>query len=137
MTEYASIFTMSDMDLGKTSLAEHSIRLTDNTPFKECYQQIHEVVREHLKDVLEIGAIQPLCSPWASPVVLVHKKDGMLQFCINLKKLNACMIKDSYSLLLIEDTLDRLNGAVCLTALDIKSGNWQVEMDEASKPLMA
>ena len=47
------------------------------------------------------------------------------------------MIKDSYSLPRIEDTLDSLNGAVWLRALDLKSSYWQVEMDEASKPLMA
>ena len=35
ITEYASIIAMSNMDLGKTSLVKHSIRLTDNTPFKE------------------------------------------------------------------------------------------------------
>ena len=40
MTEYASIFAMSDMDLGKTNLVKHSIRLTDYTLFKELYQQI-------------------------------------------------------------------------------------------------
>ena len=70
---------MSDMDLGKTSLVKHSIRLTDNTPFKECYWQIppsmYEKVREHLKEMLEIGAIWPSHSPWASLVVLVCKKD--------------------------------------------------------------
>ena len=32
--EYASIFAMHDMDLGKPSLMKHSTRLTDNTPFK-------------------------------------------------------------------------------------------------------
>ena len=51
--------------------------------------------------------------------------------------MNACTIKDSYSLPRIEDTLDSLNGTIQFTALDIKSGYWQVEMDEASKPLMA
>ena len=38
ITEYADIFAMSEMDLGKTSLVKHSIGLTDNTPFKEHYQ---------------------------------------------------------------------------------------------------
>ena len=46
-------------------------------------------------------------------------------------------IKDLYSLPRIEDTLDSLNGAVWFTALDVKLGYWQVEMEEASKPLMA
>ena len=49
--------------------------------------------------------------------------------------MNACTIKDSYSLPRIEDTLDSLNGAVWFTALDLNSGYWQVEMDEASKPV--
>ena len=61
VTEYASIFAMSNMDLGKSSLVKHSIRLTDNSPFKECYRQIplslYVEVREHLKEMLKIGAI--------------------------------------------------------------------------------
>ena len=82
MTEYAGIFSMSNMDLGKTSLVKHSIRLTDSTPFKEHYQQIPpsmcKEVREHLKEMLEIGAIRPSLSPWASPFILVSKKDSEL-----------------------------------------------------------
>ena len=92
-------------------------------------------VGEHLKEMLEMGAIQPSHSPWASPVVLVHKKDGKLQFCIDLRKLNAPTIKVSYSLSRTEDTLDSLNGAVWFTVLDLKSGYWQMKMDEVPKPI--
>ena len=46
-------------------------------------------------------------------------------------------VKDSYSLPRIEDTCDSLNGPVWFTALDLKSGCWKVEMDEASRPLTA
>ena len=92
-----------------------------------------EEVGKHLKEVPEIGAIWPLHSPWASLVILVCKKDGKLQFCIDLITLNAHTINNSYSLPRIEDTLDSLNVAVWFTALDLKSGYWQVEMDEASK----
>ena len=70
ITEYAGIFAMNVMDLGKTSLVKHSISLTNDTPFKEHYQQIppsmNEEVRRHLNKVLEIGAIWPSHSPWAS-----------------------------------------------------------------------
>ena len=135
------MFTMWDVDLGKTSLVMHSIRLTDNAPFKKHYQYIslsmYEDVWEHLKEMLEIGVIHPSHSPWVSPVILVWKKDRKLWFCVDLRKLNPYTIKDSYSLPRIEDTLDKLNVAVWFTALDLKLGYWQVEMDEAPKLLTA
>ena len=92
---------------------------------------------KHLKEMVEIGAIWKLNSPWASAVVLVRKKDGSLRFCIDLRHLNNRMIKDAYSLPRIEETLDCLNGAKFFTSLDLKSGYWQVEMEEESKPLTA
>ena len=84
-----------------------------------------------------MGAIRCSNSPWVSAVVLVRKKDGSLHFCIDLQRLNACTIKDAYSLPCIDETLDCLGGAIIFTSLDLKSGYWQVEMDEKSKPLTA
>ena len=98
---------------------------------------MYEEVREHLKEMLESGTIQPSHSQWASTFTLVCMKDIKFRFCIDLRKLNACTIKDSYSLPRIEDILDSLNGVVWFTALDLMSGYWQVKMDEASKPLIA
>ena len=119
-------------DLGKTSLVQHEIKLSNKTPFKERYRRIpphqYEEVRKHLQEMLDIGAICRSASTWASPVVLVCKKDGSLQFCIDLRKLNNQTIKDAQSLPWIEDSLH---------CLDLQSGYWQVEMIEASKPLSA
>ena len=87
--------------------------------------------------MLDIGAIHRSTSPWASPVVLVCKKDGSLRFCIDLRKLNNQTVKDAQSLPKIEDSLDCLDEATIFTSLDLQSGYWQVEMTEASKPLTA
>ena len=70
-------------------------------------------------------------------MVLVRKKDGGLRFCIDLHKLNNRTVKDGYSLPRIEDTLDCLHGAVWFSTLDLKSGYWQVELEEDVKPLTA
>ena len=54
-------------------------------------------------------------------------------FCIDLRRLNAQTIKDSHGLPQIEETLDCLNGAEWFTSLNLKSGYWQVEMEEDSR----
>ena len=87
--------------------------------------------------MLDIGAIQQSTSPWASPMVLVHKKDGSPPFCIDLRKFNNLTIKDAQSLPRIKDSLDCLDGTTIFTSLDLQSGYWQVELTEASRPLTA
>ena len=91
--EFGSLFALESLDLGKTSIVKHKTRLDDYTPFKERYHRIppnlYEEVKKHLKEMLDIGAIQKLNSPLASTVVLVRKKDGSLRFCIHLRHLNA------------------------------------------------
>ena len=67
-------------------------------------------------------------------MVLVQKKDGGLRFCIDLRKLNNWTVKDAYSLPWIDKTLDSLQGSQWFCSLDLKSGYWQVEMDEESNP---
>ena len=139
--DFHDVFALNPLELGRTSLVQHTIKITDTKPFKERYRRIpphqFEEVRKHLKEMVDIGAIRRSNSPWASPVVLVKKKDGSLHFCIDLRKLNARTIKDAYSLPRIEESLDCLNGAQIFTSLDLKSGYWQVELDDESVPLTA
>ena len=82
LEEYSFLFAMDSMDLGKTDLIQHHIELTDFTPIKDRYRRIpphqYDEVRKHLREMLKIGAIGKISSPWASPVVLVRKKDGSL-----------------------------------------------------------
>ena len=124
--EYGQLFALDDLDLGHTSLVKHELKLNDYTPFKERYRRIpphqYEEVKKHLKEMLENGAFRKSNSPWASPVVLVRKKDGSLRFCIDLHRLNSHTIKDAYSLPRIDETLDCLGGSIIFTSSDLKNG---------------
>ena len=141
LLKWEHLSAQNNLDLGKTALTKHKIKLTNSTPFKERYRRIpphmYDDVRAHIQEMLDIGAICKSHSPWASAVVLVCKKDGGLRFCIDLRKLNERTIKDAYSLPQIDETLDSLQGSQWFSSLNLKSGYWQVEMDEESKPLTA
>ena len=141
LLKWEHLFVHSNLDLGKTALIKCKIQVTDQTPFKECYQciplHIYNDVRAHIQEMLDISAICKLHSPWASAVVLVEKKDSSLRFCIDLRKLKNWTIKDAYSVPCIAETLDSLQGSQWFSSLDLKLGYWQVKMDEKSKPLTA
>ena len=137
----AKVFSKDDMDMGRTNLVKHHIKLTDPVPFKEAYRrippQMYDEVKTQLQEMLDLGATRPSNSPWASAIVLVRKKDGRLRFCIDLRKLNNRTVKDAYSLPRIESILDSLGGAQIFSTLDLKAGYWQVEMAEECKAYTA
>ena len=79
--------------------------------------------------MLEQGIISPSSSPWASPTVLVTKKDGKTRFCVDFRELNKRTKKDAYPLPRVEDCLDNLGGAKWFCTLDLQAGYWQVDVD--------
>ena len=143
LKEYHDIFSLEKRDMGHTNTTKHKIVLKDldTPPFKERFCRIPppqlDEVREHLKLMLDAGVIWPSNSPWCNAVVLVRKKDGLLRFCIDFRKLNSLTVKDSHPLPRICETLESLAGAAHYSTFDMNSGFWQVPMDEESKQYTA
>ena len=111
---YHDVFALESNELGCTSAIEHEIRIENEEPFKEWFRRIPppllEEVCTSLRDMLESGAIHPSQSPWCNAVVLVWKKDITLHFCLDFRRLNAYMKKDSYPLPRIQEAVESMAG---------------------------
>ena len=90
-------------------------------------------VKELVDDMKRSFVIEPSSGPKSSPVVLVKKKDGSKQFCVDYRKLNYVTKKDSYPLPKIDDTLDTLAGTMWFAPVDLQRGYWQVEIADKNK----
>lgn len=128
---------LCSMKPGKTSVLQHQIHTTTEIPLKQkpyrVSSQKQNIVEKYLEEMLAEGIIEPSYSGWASPVVLVLKKDGGLRFCIDYRKLNAVTASDAYPLPNIGELLESLAGSAVYSTLDLNSGYWQVAMDPASR----
>lgn len=133
----ADLFAKNDCDLGRTDLVRAKIDTGDHPPIKQQPYRLpfsqRKLVQEHVENMLKAGVIEPSQSPWASPIVIVDKKDGQKRFCVDLRALNKVIKKNSYLLPRIDDILASLDGSQYFTCLDLRSGYWQIAMDEDSK----
>ena len=131
LLEYEDVFASGPEDFGRTGKTTHTIDTGDAHPIRQAVRRIpphrREETRKLLDDMLKRDVIAPSRSPWASPIVLVKKKDGSLRFCVDYRKVNEVTRKDAYPIPRVDDTLDVLSGAQWFSTLDLISGYWQVE----------
>ncbi|CAG9132567.1 unnamed protein product [Plutella xylostella] len=139
LKKYRHCFTSSLNNLGCTDMAEMTIELNSQRPvFYRPYRLSHyerEKVRTMVGDMLDAGIVRESTSEYASPIILVRKKDGSLRMCVDYRMLNSITVKERYPMPIIEDEIARLNGQACFITLDLSSGYYQVPISERSKHL--
>ena len=123
---------------GRSKSVQHEIVTKDSRPVR-CGPRrlapagLQKKEQDCVKDMLTGGQIEPSDSPWASPVVLVTKKDGLTRFCVDYRRLNLLTVKDAYPLPRIDDSLRLLGNQQWFSTMDLASGYWQVAMSPEAK----
>ena len=97
-------------------------------PYRYAVYQKNEIDKM-VQELLKAGTVQPISSPYASPVVLVKQKDCTWRLCVDYRKLNGMTIKDRFPIPLIEDLMDELGGSKVYSKIDLRAGYHQVRMD--------
>ena len=84
---------------GRTNLAYHEIKTTSTEPIRSkpypLPYALRETVNREIDDMLRLGIIERSDSPYASPIVLVKKRDGSNRFCVDFRKLNKITVFDA------------------------------------------
>ena len=146
LTKVVKFQELFETEQTRCNLFQHTIKLLDTKPVHSPPRRVNPVklaiIQEHVESMLKKGVIVPSHSPYASPVLLAERKNsdgstGELRFCVDYRKLNEVTVKDQYSLPAADDLLLALNGYSYFAVFDLKSGFWQVELEEASRPLTA
>ena len=123
-------------ELGKCSIIKHIIRTTDEipiyiSPYRKSQSERAEIAVQ-IDEMLRAGIIRKSTSAYSSPLIQVLKPNGTKRLCIDYREVNKRTIPLIFPIPRILDILDRLNGSMYFTTLDLKSGYWQVLMDEGS-----
>ncbi|UYV78035.1 hypothetical protein LAZ67_15003280 [Cordylochernes scorpioides] len=117
----------------KTTSIETIIILKTEVPLyqhpRRLSQKEAQEVDAQIDEWLKQGIIQKGNSEYASPIVLVKKKNGKTRICVDYRKLNKETVKDRYPLPLIEDQIDKLQAARLFSTIDLKNGFFHIPND--------
>ena len=129
--EYPTVFS-DELKYIDHRLVYHHIQLVDGYKKPYCYPiawERQEAVKEKLDEMLAQGIIRQSTSLFASPILVVPKKDGRIRLCVDYRNLNAVTIPDNYVLPRIDQLKTRIQGKV-FTTIDLKDGFMQIPIAE-------
>jgi len=131
LLKYQDVFSKSEIALGLTTLVKHKIDTGGAPPFRQPLRRFPpaHVQAEYVDNMLRQGIIEPACSPYASNLVLVKKKDQSFRCCVNYRILNSSTKKDAYPLPRIDVCLDAMSSAKWFSTFDLRSSYHQVRVE--------
>lgn len=141
LTEYQDIFSKHSLDCGEVKGYTHRIHLTDDRPFRLPYRRVppahYQKLRQVLTDMEEKEIIRKSSSEYASPLVMLWKKDSGPRICTDFRWLNARTLKDAHPLPHQSDCLAALRGNCLFSTMDLTSGFFNIPMHEDDKKYTA
>ncbi|CAK8685090.1 unnamed protein product [Clavelina lepadiformis] len=141
LSKHWKCFSTSQFDLGKTDLIEHHVDIGTSAPVRQPHRRIpprdKRQVEEILTEMEKQGLIRTSTSPWSSAIVLVRKKSGELRFCVDYRRVNDLMKKNSFPIPRVDESLDELSSNIYFSTLDLRSGYWQIPMNHRSREVTA
>ena len=86
---------------------------------------------------IALGVIRKVTepTPWCAGMVVVPKKSGKVRICVDLKPLNEGVLRETFPIPPVDDTLAQLSGATIFSKVDANSGFWQIPLAEESQLL--
>ena len=132
---FSSLFTEAP---GTTDLAQHHIKLTSDEPVRSRPYPVPYSMRESLKkdiaDMIKMGVIRESDLTYASPVVVVKKKDNTNRVCLDYRKLNKLTVIDPEPMPTAEHLFQKLSGDKFFAQTDLSKGYWQITIPEEDIP---
>lgn len=90
-------------------------------------------VNKQIDEWLHEGIIEYSNSDFASPIVVVKKKDGSNRIWVDYRKLNSRIKKDLQPMHIVDEILEKLASAKVFTTLDLKNGFFHVSVHKDSR----
>ena len=135
--QYHQVFAIKETNIGQTNVITMQIDTADHPPVKQRPYRTPLSQRPELEKqidaLLKADIIRPSSSAYASPLILVPKKDGSSRLVIDYRKLNETVVKNSYPLPNIEDILSQLGGSNQFSKIDMQKGFHQIPIAEKDK----
>lgn len=106
--------------------------LTNKAPYRVNPKEIKEIQCQ-VQHLLEMGYVRESLSPCAVPIIIVPKKDGSWCMCSDCCPVNAITVRYCHPIPHLDDMLDELSGATIFSKIDLKSGYYQIRMQEGDE----